>query len=186
MSDRVGILKSALKLFPAQAKNMDDDALMLLVLSTANVPDDAFRSAVAQAVNDPQFMLHIPSSIQDAYRKMAPGSSLTVPTPEEAWGEIQNRIRSVGYVGTPSWSHPVIGEMVRGMGGWQQLCASETPLADRAHFLKMYASRVERSQEVASLTPGARRIAEKNGLNVAGLIEHVTKQISMKGNRDGD
>lgn len=89
-------------------------------------------------------------------------SDTGAPTPEDAWQEVCNKINSIGYFATtvdfchlgracsgPScdhhvirFSHPAIQSVVDSMG-WRDLCLSDTQMADRAHFMKFYASAVE-------------------------------------------
>jgi hypothetical protein len=73
-----------------------------------------------------------------------------LPDGDEAWGEVVGQVRATGWYGVPRFSHPAITEAVRAMG-WKELCASENQVADRAHFLAMYATgrrRLERERQV--------------------------------------
>lgn len=85
------------------------------------------------------------------------------PSPDEAWEEIGRKISTIGYetttldychlgracVGrecghhTVTFSHPAITAVVEAMG-WRELCLSSEQMADRAHFLRLYATAVER------------------------------------------
>lgn len=60
-----------------------------------------------------------------------------IPTGLEAWSEVEDQIRRVGYTGHPEFHHPLIGKLVNSMG-WRNLCHSENLIADRAHFLAAY------------------------------------------------
>lgn len=78
--------------------------------------------------------------------------------PDEAWREVVTAIRRVGMYRTPSWSHPALAETVAALG-WNTLCESENPEADRAHFLRFYASAATRQREqtlVDQLSPAMR------------------------------
>lgn len=72
------------------------------------------------------------------------------PSGDEAWGEVvRERHRAGQYAGTAlsdralEFSHPAIAVVVEALG-WAELCTSENEVADRAHFLKLYAERVTR------------------------------------------
>lgn len=74
------------------------------------------------------------------------------PDPDRALAEVLDQIRRVGYVGTPTWSHPVIDEAVTALGGWPDVCASDNPDAFRAHFLRIY-ERAAARHDRAERTP---------------------------------
>jgi hypothetical protein len=72
------------------------------------------------------------------------------PEADEAWGEVvRERHRAGQYAGTAlsdravSFSHPAIAAVVEALG-WAELCTSTNEVADRAHFLRLYAERVTR------------------------------------------
>ena len=56
------------------------------------------------------------------------------PADLEAWSEVEDQIRRVGYTGQPVFHRPLTAQLVNAMG-WQNLCRSENLVADRAHFL---------------------------------------------------
>lgn len=90
----------------------------------------------------------------------------TVPTADEAWGEVVSEISRVGSYDTPVFSHPAITNTVNAMG-WRTLCMSEEQMADRAHFLRLYGTcrdRIQRDAAIpevvrAALTPLAEHLA---------------------------
>jgi len=63
----------------------------------------------------------------------------------EAWGEVIKQIGKVGSWGTPVFSDPLIRRAVDCLG-WSCLCSSEDIMVERAHFLKIYESIVERNK----------------------------------------
>lgn len=75
-----------------------------------------------------------------------------IPSPDQALAEVYQQISAIGSYGTPTWSHPAIGAGVDALGGWRYLCASEEPMADRAHFLKVYGN-IETRYTAESLMP---------------------------------
>lgn len=58
-----------------------------------------------------------------------------VPSAEHVYEEIHNAIQSVGYIRVPELS-PLSNAVVNTIG-WQTLCASENPEANRAHILRI-------------------------------------------------
>lgn len=76
-----------------------------------------------------------------------------VPTADEALAEVHRQIASCGYLRAPEWTHPAIGDTVAAMGGWLALCASEDHMADRAHFLRLYATVGQRHRTASTMPP---------------------------------
>jgi hypothetical protein len=91
---------------------------------------------------------------------LADAGGTNVPSGPDAWAEVQDRIARVGYVGTPSWTHPVIAAAVRSIG-WQALCHSD---ADNgvmfAHFRDVYATYVRRAQREQVMAPDVRVVID--------------------------
>lgn len=65
-----------------------------------------------------------------------------LPGAAKAWEEVTQQIRACGTWKTPAWSAPIIQRAVQTLG-WYNLCISEHPSTDRAHFLKIYTELVE-------------------------------------------
>lgn len=88
-----------------------------------------------------------------------------LPTWGEAWEEVLNAIRRVGYTGQPAWSHPLIEQAVSRMGGWRLLChmTIEETGTQRAQFRTVYESCASRVLQVANLLPDVRALAVRNG-----------------------
>lgn len=101
-----------------------------------------------------------------------------IPSPMEAWGEVMKQIRNVGHYGTPTWSHPVIAKTVSAFG-WRELCFSENPVADRAHFLKMYEQYAERVKQEQQMPEEVKKL-------VSGLVNSIegAHRKMLEGKRD--
>ncbi|AUW92606.1 hypothetical protein BXT84_00450 [Sulfobacillus thermotolerans] len=67
---------------------------------------------------------------------------------DRAWAVVRQQIRAVGVYGHPEWPHPAIAAAVEALG-WDTLCLSTNPEADRAHFLRFFevAQRRYRAQQ---------------------------------------
>lgn len=88
-----------------------------------------------------------------------------LPTAADAWAEVLEAIRCVGSYGQPSFSHPLIDQAVRGMGGWKVMCGMEIDETAtwRAQFRTMYDAYAGRREQAANLLPDVRAAAERNG-----------------------
>lgn len=116
----------------------------------------------------------------------------------QAWGDVAQAIRRVGYIGQPTFEDPLVAECVRLMG-WMSLCKGDAPDGvDRAHFAKLYDELSERQrardvsepgrlmpgQEPAQLPARVRELTEgfgdrraqeiRHGLRQPNSIDHVT------------
>jgi hypothetical protein len=99
---------------------------------------------------------------------------------DDAWALVREQVRRVGslrgwegphkdadgnwVVLEPVWVAPdapahvkLIGEVADNMG-WDALWQSENEVADRAHFLKLYAERLQRTKQDDALAPLARAL----------------------------
>ena len=77
------------------------------------------------------------------------------PTASEAWGEVKLQIGAVGYVGTPEFSHPLIGKAVR-IIGWRDLCWSDNAVAERARYIQAYEALLNRQRTEVAMLPQVR------------------------------
>ena len=73
-----------------------------------------------------------------------------LPTAAEAWEEVEKLIIQFGPYRAPQYSCDTVRRAVRAIG-WLQLCCSENPAADRAHFLKLYESMRNRHKEAREI-----------------------------------
>jgi hypothetical protein len=88
-----------------------------------------------------------------------------LPTAADAWHEVLEAIRRVGYLGRPVWSHPLVEQTVQGMGGWQTMCQMtiDETATWRAQFRTMYDAYASRALSTANLLPDVRALAMRNG-----------------------
>jgi len=78
----------------------------------------------------------------------------TFPDAGKAWEYVQRMFTRVGSYGPFPTRYPVIAEAVAALG-WQTLCASDNPEADRAHFFRVYRDITERVLRDSAVTSGA-------------------------------
>ena len=92
-------------------------------------------------------------------REQAAACLDNAPDAEEAWGIVMGEVRRKGYNGKPLFPHSRIGDAVKAIGGWYEVCTSENSTADRAHFVKAYTAATKRSREALTLA-GVPALAE--------------------------
>lgn len=110
----------------------------------------------------------------------------------DAWGEVLEQTREVGYCGTPTFEDSIV-EYIVGLWGWREICLAEGP-ADRARFIELYdrlakERRVDEvsgvplprrlpgaSEEPKALTheAGSERAAQPN---VVGLVRQIGRRL---------
>ena len=73
-----------------------------------------------------------------------------LPTAAEAWEEVEQQICSAGIYKPPVFSCDLVRRAARAIG-WLQLCSSENPAADRAHFLRLYESMKNKRKEAKEI-----------------------------------
>ena len=73
-----------------------------------------------------------------------------LPTAAEAWEEVEKQIWSAGIYKPPVFSSELVRRAARAIG-WLQLCSSENPAADRAHFLRLYESMKNKRKEAKEI-----------------------------------
>ena len=100
-----------------------------------------------ETVRQAVFLRHIQQSpwfprLNEVLDQMTQGDQAD---PDQAWAEVQHTIRTVGYYRHPTWSQPAIAQAVETLG-WQNLCLSTNPEAERAHFLRFYSTARLRAQ----------------------------------------
>lgn len=118
------------------------------------------------------------------------------PSPDEAWEEIGHKIATIGYQNTTldycqlgracvgrecghhtvTFSHPAVTAVVDAMG-WRELCLSSEQMADRAHFLRMYAVAVERLTRQNTKPPSVTAFELARPLTVEGPRSETVRPL---------
>jgi hypothetical protein len=85
------------------------------------------------------------------------------PTAGEAWGEVMATVGTVGYVGVPEFSDPLVKQSVDAIGGWLLLCQSHTDAmaANRARFIQAYETLQERARHQERMLPQVREVVKR-------------------------
>lgn len=121
---------------------------------------EALAAAVKQHIATSKF----PPTIAELRQGAATVSGPALPSYADAWEEVLGEVRRVGYLGAPSFSHPLIAKAVAVMG-WRDLCASDVSETAtwRAQFRDIYNSYAARAAQEAAYMPSVRALADRNG-----------------------
>ncbi len=84
-----------------------------------------------------------------------------VPNMGDAYAEVREAFRDVGFYGDPGWSHIAIKKAVHAVGGWKYLCSSENQVADRARFYEVYGKYEEEAYKEKTTPELTKQIAKR-------------------------
>lgn len=92
-----------------------------------------------------------PPQISEIRAKCAEYNSPQLKDAGEAWGEVQMAIRKYGYYRADEAIESLVGPVRTAAEriGFRELCMSENPEANRAHFFKIYNAIVDRETQNA-------------------------------------
>ena len=132
------------KLYREMLLDLDADPTKRAVVALVQTRDSTHRPPVA--------------AIRDAVRQQLEASR-AIPTElsfDQAWGFVVKCRTTVGrYREFPRQPFPMVAEAVEQLG-WETLCNSDNPEADRAHFFRVYGACAERSRIRRLTAPGQR------------------------------
>ena len=127
------------------------------------------KAAVIKVCRESRFFPSV-AQVAAAAEELDPGQE-KLPTAAEAWEEVSRLMRNAGGGQTPTYSCDLVKRAVRSIG-FGQLCMSENPETDRAHFLRIYDSMRSRRRDqienekvlaIAGVGDTIRALAEKMG-----------------------
>ncbi len=111
-----------------------------------------------------------------------------VPSDIEAWGMVVQEIQRVGSYRTPTFSHPLVDDVVTQLG-WRNLCLSDNATADRARFMDAYANALKQHKRHTQMLPEVRELVEHKLIagdpikQLAAKLEkpmHTTEELPNK------
>lgn len=134
---------------------ISSETIKVYISMLRDIPLEILTVAVGQAIADCEFFPTVRALREIAFNLTSELS--TRPTAGEAWGILFKEIRHTGSYKLPHFDDPIIARVVQ-MMGWRELCLSETQMADRAHFMKIYDTLLNREINEAKLLPAARAL----------------------------
>ena len=155
-----GLLRAISGAYPTF--ELTDDRVSIYVKLLADLDADALIAACQQHIATSKF----PPTVAELREACTHLTRSALPAWADAWGEVLEAIRRVGYLGQPSFSHPLIAQAVQGMGGWKVMCQMEIGETStwRAQFRDVYNAYASRATATANLLPDVRAAAERNGV----------------------
>lgn len=104
------------------------------------------KAAVIKVCRESDFFPSV-AQIVKAAKELDPKHE-KLPTAAEAWEEVNRQIAICGGYKIPTFSHEVVKRAATAIG-FSQMCRSENPEADRAHFMRIYESMRSKYHEYA-------------------------------------
>jgi hypothetical protein len=96
-------------------------------------------------------------------REVARLAGVLPPDASDALSEVLTQMeRHSRQIGIEPWSHPIVEEVVRSLGGLYRFRMSEQPDTLRAHFLRVYDKATEKHERATVLSRGANEIGLPN------------------------
>lgn len=102
----------------------------------------------------------------------------------QAWGEVLQQVWDVGSWGVPKFSDPAIERAVAAIG-WENICMSEMPGVERAHFMKIYDQLKRRDDELRQMLPEVRQIIAELADGMRQPFLDRQKRPALEGGDDG-
>lgn len=147
-----------------------DERIDLYARMLGDLSDEMLEAATLHVIGSTPFSPKVADIRKAAYEIYQ--QEMGLPTAGEAWGEVMQQIRRVGSYGRPEFSQEIIGAAVKAMGGWVMLCRSEEPMADRAHFFRVYDALAERKMRSDVMLPQVKEVAKRLSMGIKlGLLE---------------
>jgi hypothetical protein len=130
-----------------------------------DIPLDVLTASVQQCMAESEFMPTVAKIRNKALELSRP----VAPEPLEAWGIVLKAIDKHGFYQSPQFDDPIIAKAVDCIG-WQSLCSSENPVADRAHFSKVYEGLLRQAENDRRMIPQARQIHQQAQRMITGRV----------------
>jgi hypothetical protein len=153
-----------------------DRAMELYAEYLADIPADALRASVRQAIATCRFMPTI-AELRDACRAVSGGSDES--TALVAYGRTMEELSQArGESRAARLDDPIAREVVKALGGGHYLLSSDSRSTDRAHFVHAYRELAERRAAEERIAPQAR--AALGTSDATGLPELNTPKPRLR------
>lgn len=160
----IKIMSVLVESFPSKEMNLE-----LIWTFVQDIPTDKFINSINRIITSKED-INSATNIIALIRKEALISDKK--SAEMAWSEVLDKVRSVGYYGSPEFSSEEIKKSVECIG-WKTICLSECIGVERAHFFRAYDGIVLRLEKNERTLPF-------EGSKSKDLIDFITKRLSVK------
>lgn len=165
--------------FPRHLKGQTEEQKALKLALWKKIFENDDKKHVDMAIHKILSTSEFPPTIAEIRKAMVEVKEGESNTAGEAWGEVQRAIRNYGYMQEAKALNSMSPETARAVKciGWATLCLSEEQMADRAHFLKIYAELKERTEREKALP---NRLSEAIKRNALAYKSDEVKTLEVK------
>lgn len=162
----------------AYTRDLSEEQLDFYVEMLRDIDPAILETAVRKLIQTSKFL----PTIAEIRSAAATLEGLACGTAEldadEAWGQVQRAIHSVGYYARPEFDSEALMETVDSLG-WQEIC--QTPVEDtpilRAQFRRAYEQNLARRAEKKEFRRAI--IQGGNQKKIAGAVRMLTEKMNM-------
>lgn len=167
----------------AYSRELSKEQLKFYVEMLVDIHPAILETAVRKLINDSKFLPTIAEirSAADTLEGLACGTAEL--DADEAWGQVQRAIHSVGYYSRPQFDSEVLQKTVDRIG-WQEICTTPTDDTSilRAQFRRAYEQALARRTEKKDFRRAI--IQGENQKKIAGAVRMLKEKMNM--NQPGD
>ena len=128
-----------------------DESVTAYLIAVVDLPLDSARQAVVNQIRTKDQM---PSASELRREILAIAIPDGPPHVDAAWNEVERQLSTVGRLGKPAWSHPLIGKAARNSSTWWNMCVATDLTGHRIAFQRTYRALVEDAQREILISNG--------------------------------
>lgn len=162
------ILRMLVQAYPERFK-LAADTLPIWHRLLLDIPDVNLMAAAIRHVTENKWPPSVAELRNAAFDAVEPERL----TAGEAWQQVCRNIRRFGFYAqqeAKAAMPPLLWRCVESLGGYDYLCRSEEPMADRAHFIRIYEQIAERERQTARMLPEVRELRARLA---AGQVQYL-------------
>ncbi len=125
----------------------------------SDIPFDVAKAAIIKVLATAKFW----PTVAEIREAAAVITNPHILSPAEAWALVEQANDRYGYYRSEEGMKslpPLVQLVVRSLGGFREVCASENPGVTRGQFMKMYEQHASREREMAVLPANVRCLVE--------------------------
>lgn len=138
---RNGVLKTLAVLTAAYMRDLPEPTIRLYVQALKDLDDVALEQSALTAISTSKWFPTIAELRERTVLGSLPGGR--PPLAEEAWQEVIQQVVQVGRYGNPIFSHRLVSETLRTVGGFNEVCNTTMLGPMKNAYLKAYARTIE-------------------------------------------
>ena len=144
----IALVTMATAAYPAAQAKDPEPIVAAWTMMLADIPFEVAKAALVRVCRSSDFFPSV-AQIVTVANEIDPRNE-KLPTAAEAWEEVSRLVQTIGPYRAPQYSCETVRRAAKAIG-WYQLCTSDNPEADRAHFMRIYESMRSKHKENTEL-----------------------------------